>query len=527
MYNPDDFSNGSGNQDGVNGGDGFEYKVNDVNVVNGKTPEEMAEINHVIHREMETGYGDSYGGKTESLNNNYGTNNYGNNQHYQNSNNGTTAMLDQGLSNLGNRGAVQNAPMQNGAYYGNAVPVPPKKKKAGGGKTFLMVAAIVITICFFGGAGIFGVHLISEKLNGSQHSGNNTQESLDVADDSDENTINSTESASITEDSVSQVVKNVMPAIVSINTTSLEAYDFFGTEYTQPVTGSGSGIIIGQNETEVLIATNNHVVAGENPEVKVTFCDDETVTATIKGTDTTSDLAVIAVLFKDLKDSTKESILVATTGDSDSLQVGEKVIAIGNALGYGQSVTVGYVSAKDREVSMEDASMTLLQTDAAINPGNSGGALLNAKGEVIGINSVKYALTEVEGMCFAIPISTAIPIINDLMTRDQLDESQQAYLGIIGKDVSEEDSQRIDIPIGIYVNEVTNGSPADMAGLEAGNVIIGMDGKTIATNEDLKNILSYTRAGTTVDLVVKERRNGKWVEKTLSVTLGSKADANN
>lgn len=325
---------------------------------------------------------------------------------------------------------------------------------------------------------------------------------------------------------VSGVVENVMPSIVAIDTTStVTTSDWIGRQYQQESSGSGSGIIIGENNSEVLIVTNNHVIEGDNATVKVTFNDNTTADAVVKGADSSSDLAVISVDISTLSDDTKSNIKIATLGNSDNVKVGEMAIAIGNALGYGQSVTVGYISATEREVALEDSTMTLLQTDAAINPGNSGGALLNAAGEVIGINSVKYASEEVEGMGYSIPISDAIPIINDLMNREQLDESEQAYLGIKGQAVTSDAAEQYNMPEGVYIGEVTAGSPAEKAGLKAGQIIVGFKGRSITSMEELADILSYTKAGDTAEIVVNELNNGEYEEKTIEVELGSKADA--
>lgn len=325
---------------------------------------------------------------------------------------------------------------------------------------------------------------------------------------------------------VSEVVENVMPSIVAINTTSTTtASDWFGRQYQQESSGSGSGIIIGENNSEVLIVTNNHVIKGDNAAVQVKFNDDTTADAIVKGADSSADLAVLSVDISSLSEDTKSKIKIATLGDSDNVKVGEMAIAIGNALGYGQSVTVGYISATAREVALEDSTMTLLQTDAAINPGNSGGALLNASGEVIGINSVKYASEEVEGMGYSIPISDAIPIINDLMNREQLDESEQAYLGIKGQNVTSEEAEQFNMPEGVFIREVTTGSPAEKVGLKNGQIIVGFKGRSITSMEELADILSYTKAGETASIVVKELNNGEYEEKTIEVELGSKADA--
>lgn len=321
---------------------------------------------------------------------------------------------------------------------------------------------------------------------------------------------------------VSTVVENVMPAIVAINSSSTQTeYDFFGRVYENEVSGSGSGIIIGQNDDEILIVTNNHVISGATA-IEIVFNDDSKAIAKLKGAEPTSDLAVVAVDINDLSKETRSQIKIATLGDSDEVKTGELAIAIGNALGYGQSVTVGYISALNREVSLEDTTLNLLQTDAAINPGNSGGALLNASGEVIGINSVKYADTSVEGIGYAIPISDAIPIINDLMNREDLDESESAYLGIQAKTVDESYSQAFNMPIGVYVASVGEGTPAEVAGLHKGDIITNINGKDIKNSEQLQSFLSYTRAGTKVELKVSVLENGSYTEKTLEVTLGSR-----
>lgn len=324
---------------------------------------------------------------------------------------------------------------------------------------------------------------------------------------------------------VSQVVENVMPSIVSIDSTStVQQQDMFGRVYNQEATGSGSGIIIGQNDKEVLIATNNHVVSGATT-VEVSFSDDSKATAEIKGTDSGADLAVISVPLSSLTEDTKNTIRVATLGDSDNVKVGEMAIAIGNALGYGQSVTVGYISAKDREVATEDYTMKLLQTDAAINPGNSGGALLDAQGRVIGINSVKYASEEVESMGYAIPITYAVPIINDLMSKEEIPEEEQAYLGITGQDVTDTISERYGMPIGVYVGQVSEQSPASEGGLQSGDVITSFNNREVKTMSQLSELLSNRKAGETVEVVVNRLVDGEYQEKTLSVTLGSKSEA--
>ena len=319
-----------------------------------------------------------------------------------------------------------------------------------------------------------------------------------------------------------------MPSIVSITNKSVQEvqsyFDMFGRGggMQQEVESCGSGIIIGQNDNELLIATNNHVVADADT-ISVGFIDNQAYEASVKGTDADNDLAVIAVKLSDISDDTMKQIKVASIGDSDSLKVGEQVVAIGNALGYGQSVTTGIVSAVDRQVGGSEAENGFIQTDAAINPGNSGGALLNMKGEVIGINSAKLASTEVEGMGYAIPLSTASPIIENLMnrtTREKVSEEQAAAIGISGENVDSSISQAYGIPQGVLVAEVTPGGAAEQAGVIAGSVITKFDGTSVSTIEELKNLLTYYEAGETVDLVVKIADNGEYVEKTISITLG-------
>lgn len=320
---------------------------------------------------------------------------------------------------------------------------------------------------------------------------------------------------------VSTVVEDVMPSIVSIQIKQSVQSNYFGQTYENEVEGSGSGIIIGQNDSEVLIATNNHVVAGAT-EVEITFSDETKAQATVKGTSTSNDLAVVAVATTELTASTKSAIKIATVGDSETLKAGEMVIAIGNALGYGQSVTVGYVSALDREVQTEDYTMSLIQTDAAINPGNSGGALLNAEGQVIGINSVKYSSEEVEGIGYAIPISDAIPIINDLMNREAIPESEQGYLGIVGNDVTEEYSKIYNIPVGIFIAKVSEGSPAQTSGIEANDVIVKFDDEEVSSMEDLQVALAAHRSGETIDITLQRQNGTEYKDVKVSVTLGTK-----
>lgn len=322
---------------------------------------------------------------------------------------------------------------------------------------------------------------------------------------------------------ISSIVDDTMSSIVSINSTSTQTTDWFGQQYSQEVEGSGSGFVVGKNEEELLIATNNHVVEGTDT-IKVTFIDGTESEAVIKGTDATADLAVVCVDITSLKQSTLDTISVAKLGNSDDIKVGQMSIAIGNALGYGQSVTVGYISAKDREVEVSNGydsnKMVLLQTDAAINPGNSGGALLNLDGEVIGINTVKYASNEVEGMGYAIPISRAIPIINELMSREILAEEEQGYLGIMGNDVTEDVASYYNMPVGVFINEASKGGAAEKAGLLSGDIITKADDIEITSITQLRDYVTSKRVGTTVEITYMRKSSSEYTEGKLTVTLG-------
>ena len=346
---------------------------------------------------------------------------------------------------------------------------------------------------------------------------------------------------------VSTIAKNAMPSIVSITNQSVQEvqnyFSMFGygaqTPQTEETTSCGSGIIIGKNDTELLIVTNNHVVEDADT-LSVSFVNNQVCKANIKGTDADNDLAVIAVPLSEIPDDTMSSIAVATMGDSDSVEVGEQVVAIGNALGYGQSVTTGIISAANRVIDSDSSSdgssdgttadtsstdttgKTYLQTDAAINPGNSGGALLNMNGEVIGINSAKLASTEVEGMGYAIPVSRVSDIIENLMnqeTRDKL-TSNYGFLNITGQDVSSEEAEKYNVPEGVYVSGTTDGGAAANAGIQRGDIITKLGNTTITTSSQLKEELQYYKAGETVEVTIQRSSDGKgYQEQTLKVTL--------
>ena len=327
---------------------------------------------------------------------------------------------------------------------------------------------------------------------------------------------------------VSAIVKSAMPSVVAINNTMLyQSNNWWGMSQTYEVPSSGSGIIIGQNDEELLIATNNHVVE-DSENLSVVFIDDTSVNASIKGTDADSDLAVIAVALKDISEDTLSQISVAKLGDSDALEVGQGVVAIGNALGYGQSVTVGYVSALNREVKVDNTvTRNLLQTDAAINPGNSGGALLNMKGEVIGINAAKYSSTDVEGIGYAIPISKAQEILSTLMTQrtknQTVAEGEEGYLGIQGLTVDDSMVKQQDMPAGVFVYGIIDGGAAANSDLRKRDIIVKFDGQSVKSMAALQDLLKYYKAGETVELGVKSLENGEYVDRTVTITLGTKA----
>ena len=347
---------------------------------------------------------------------------------------------------------------------------------------------------------------------------------------------------------VSEIVSEALPSIVSITTKSVqEVQNYFGMygmygyapqQQEQEVEGSGSGIIVGKNDDELLIATNYHVVEGADT-LSVAFTDGNAVEASVKGFDEERDLAVVSVSLDDVEDDTMDAISIANIGSSDDLKVGEQVVAIGNALGYGQSVTTGIVSAKNRRMDSDNNTVTdgsddssdgvnLIQTDAAINPGNSGGALLNMEGEVVGINSAKLASTEVEGMGYAIAMSDVTDILENLMnetSRDKLDDSEHGVLGISGRSVSSEAVQVYGIPAGVFVNEVTEGGPAEDAGLQANSVITKFNGKSVSTIDQLIEYLSYYEPGEEVEITVQIPDGTSYKEETMNVTLGENTNA--
>ena len=393
-------------------------------------------------------------------------------------------------------------------------PKAPKPKKGYAKKVALVVGAAVL-FGAVGGVTMQGTSYLTGKLLGK-----NTKSTVGTTK-TVSNAKLTTSTSTVTSD-VSDIVENTLPSIVSITNMSVqEVQNFFGGISQQESESAGSGIIISQNDSELLVVTNNHVVEGSDT-LTVTFNDGNSVEAQIKGTDSARDLAVVAVPLDKISDDTMNAIKVATLGDSDSLKVGEPAIAIGNALGYGQSVTTGIVSATGRTIDGFDGEY--IQTDAAINPGNSGGALLNANGEVIGINSAKINSSAVEGMGFAIPISDASDVIQNLMnkeTRSKVSDEERGYLGIKGYDVSEEGAQMYNMPTGVYVKEVMSGGGSKKAGLTKGSIITGFEGSSISGMSSLQEQLQYYKAGEEVTLTVQiPDKNGEYTEKDIKVTLG-------
>ncbi|MCD8248357.1 MAG: trypsin-like peptidase domain-containing protein [Lachnospiraceae bacterium] len=410
-----------------------------------------------------------------------------------------------------------------------------KKKKEGFGRTVAKCLVLAVLFGSVASASFMGVNYLGHQYFGDAVTAQADTDADTAETEAGESSVASTTTGSAGSDvyDVSDIVENCMSSVVSItNVSTTEFRTMFGS-YSQQSSSSGSGIIIGQNDKELLIVTNNHVISGAD-EISVYFNSDgddadesNVFSAQVKGTDTNKDLAVIEVNLSDIPEETLTMVKIATIGDSSALKVGEPVVAIGNAYGYGLSVTSGIVSALNREVTLESDGQTitskLIQTDAAINPGNSGGALLNAKGELIGINSAKFVSEDVEGMGYAIPISDVEEIINELMDieiRDKVDESDQGYLGISDLvDVTSDVSESYNMPTGIYVRTVIDGLGADAAGMEAGDIITKLGGVTVSSYSELKEQLTYYAAGETVEVIVQRVENSSYTEETLQVTL--------
>ena len=415
----------------------------------------------------------------------------------------------------------------NSNYYSNIPPEPDKRrrkrknddKNKNGSGIGKKIAKLVASAAIFGlvaGTCFVGVSVVKDKFYPS------TADKIETTSGTTSSKKETSSGSGSNSQNVASVVNEVMPSVVSI-TSTIQSSNYYGFG-TQESEGAGSGFIIAKTKDSLMIATNNHVVS-DATTLTVGFVDDTTAKATVVGTDSSADLAVISVKIKDIKDSTASKIKVATLGSSDDLKVGEEVVAIGNALGYGQSVTTGVVSAKNREVSLTDGTMNLLQTDAAINPGNSGGVLINMDGQVVGINNAKLEDTSVEGMGYAIPITTAKTILTDLMNANSVSTKDAAFLGVVGRDINESYSSALGIPSGIYVSQVVSGSPAEKAGISAGDVITKFEGNNVSTMSGLKEKLALKKANTKVKITFKRaNQSGTYEEKTVTVTLGKKSD---
>ena len=485
-------------------------------------------------------YQNGYGGYGGSYAQNTGQNLYGTNQsgYYQ---------------------SAGGANGTNGNYqYGNTYPHyagveqgkhKDKKKKEKKPNSFLKKAAVCLSLgllfVIFAGTGMFAVQAVTGAVIGNKTvevtesarvilededegntAGTQTDDTAKAGGKTVQSGIRETDNISTIVADVSQVVKEVMPAIVSINNHYTEKMSYFGQTMTSEADASGSGIIVGQNDTELLIVSNYHVIA-DSDELTVQFVEGSEARASIKGTDPDMDLAVIAVPIGDVNSSTLQEIAVATLGNSDTLTVGEPAIAIGNSLGYGQSVTTGVISALNRSIQLSDGTDgTFIQTDAAINPGNSGGALLNMKGEVVGINSNKIGGSAVEGMGYAIPISAASPIIAELMlkeTKNKVAEEESGYLGISGISVTQEVSAAYGMPEGVYISQVYENTAAAAAGLRKGDIIVEFGGDKISSMDILQKELEFYAKGDVVDVTVMSPGVGGYESRTVELTLGNKA----
>lgn len=470
-------------------------------------------------------------------------------------NNGTVQNQDQSWNRNQN---IYNGPNTGGYYrYGNTYPndymqmnrtpdKKPDKKKANHGsylKKAMVCVSLGLLFGVFAGLGLYAVQSVTARFGVSVEESvpydvetaaedvvNAATEIADKTAEEFKNTqaesgIHVTDSLTTVAADVSGVVKEVMPAIVSINNHYTEKISYFGQTIVNEADASGSGIIVGQNDTELLIVTNYHVIA-DTEKLTVQFVEGSELEASVKGTDADMDLAVISVPLTRIDNKTMQEIAIATLGDSDSLEVGEPAIAIGNSLGYGQSVTTGVISALNRNIELSDGSDgTFIQTDAAINPGNSGGALLNMKGEVIGINSNKIGGSAVEGMGYAIPISSASPIIAELMlkeTKNKVAEEERGYLGISGINVTPDVSGTYGIPEGVFITQVYDSTAASAAGLKKGDIITALNGEEITTMDELQKELEFHAKGETVEITIMTPSNNGYVSKQVRLTLGNK-----
>lgn len=496
----------------------------DVTPVEESVAQEQPQSHRYSYKEQGTGEGS---GRYNHRDSSYRNESY--NSSYRNSN-ADNGYRSEGFDNRYNNDSSHNNYYNNdsGSYYNSNIPPEPDKRRRqrkngnqagnnnGMGKKIAKLVASAAVFGLVAGACFVGVNIAKDKMYPS------VADKIETTSGTTSSKSNTTSGSGSNSQNVANIVNEVMPSVVSITSTiQSSSYYGFGTQESE---GAGSGFIIAKTKDALMIATNNHVVS-DATSLTVGFTDDTTAKATVVGTDSSADLAVISVKLTDIKDSTASKIKVATLGSSDDLKVGEEVVAIGNALGYGQSVTTGVVSAKNREVSLTDGTMNLLQTDAAINPGNSGGVLINMSGQVVGINNAKLEDTSVEGMGYAIPITTAKTILTDLMNASSVSTKDAAFLGVIGRDINESYSNALGIPSGIYVSQVVSGSPAEKAGISAGDVITKFEGNNVSTMTGLKEKLALKKANTKVKITVKRaNQSGTYEEKTMTVTLGKKSD---
>lgn len=515
-----------------------------------------------------SGYGDNQYYRNTYSGSNYGQNTahgpYGNQQSGYYTSAGSTNGIGSvhgntaaGTSNTMNRPGGANgsgtAYGRESYQYGNTYPnytqmdtgkhkKKKEKKPHSGGflKKALVCVSLGLLFGLFAGAGLYIVQAATGVIGSAVTTVESTEETVQATAGRDaqggaaataggtetDSGIRTTDSITTIVADVSEVVKEVMPAIVSINNHYTEKMSYFGQTMTSEADASGSGIIVGQNDTELLIVSNYHVIENAD-ELTVQFTEGSEAKASIKGTDPDMDLAVIAVPVSDVDNAALQEIAVATLGDSDSLTVGEPAIAIGNSLGYGQSVTTGVISALNRNIQLSDGTDgTFIQTDAAINPGNSGGALLNMKGEVVGINSNKIGGSAVEGMGYAIPISAASPIIAELMlkeTKNKVAEEERGYLGISGISVTQEVSEAYGMPEGVYISQVYENTAAAAAGLRKGDIIVEFDGDKISSMDALQRELEFYAQGDTVDVTVMTPGAGGYESRTVQLTLGNRS----
>ena len=390
--------------------------------------------------------------------------------------------------------------------------------------------ALALTFGVMASAAFQGTNFLFNQVSGDGQEKQEAKLNMASAVSSTSDTADSSEQGDTSGTAtVSAIAEAAMPSLVAITSQSVqEMMNWFGQSQVYESESSGSGIIIGQTDTELLIVTNNHVIDGAQT-LSVGFIDETAAEAQVKGTDADHDIAVLSVNLSELSEDTLSQIKVIQIGSSEDLKVGEQVVAIGNALGYGQSVTTGIVSALDRAVTIDGVTNLLIQTDAAINPGNSGGALLNMSGQLVGINSAKYSDTTVEGMGYAIPVDDVTDIIENLMNRtvrtEKAPEGQQGFLGITGQDVTAEISEAYGMPKGVYIISVEEGSAAEKAGLQKGDIITKFDGTSVSSLSDLQNLIAYYSSGETVEVTYSRVSDGQYAEQTGEVTLGSNGDS--